>query len=129
MQDSATLAKGLTETARKLDSAIASIDSIAKSVSGHEIDCTYTELIRDDSGLATSVVTDALGGEVELSVDRNFPYLQVYTGDKLERGRRRTAIAVEPMTCPPDAFRSGVDLTVLRPGARWTGAWGLVPRG
>ena len=31
------------------------------------------------------------------------------------------------MTCPPDAFRSGTDVTVLRPGARWTGAWGLPP--
>ena len=32
------------------------------------------------------------------------------------------------MTCPPDAFRSGTDVTVLRPGSRWTAAWGLTPR-
>jgi len=99
--------------------------SARKSVSGHEIDCTYTELIRDDSGLATAVVADAHGAEVELSVDRNFPYLQVYTGDALERGRRRTAIAVEPMTCPPDALRSGKDVVVLEPGQHWAGSWRL----
>jgi len=96
-----------------------------KSVSGHEIDTTFTELRRDDSGLATVVVVDTNGGEVELSVDRNFPYLQVYTGDRLERGRRRTSIAVEPMTCPPDALRSGKDVVVLEPGQHWAGSWRL----
>ena len=34
-------------------------------------------------------------------------------------------IAIEPMTCPPDAFRSGVDLIDLQPGATWRGSWGL----
>jgi aldose 1-epimerase len=94
-----------------------------KSISGHELDVTYTELIRDDSGLSTVVLVDSNGGEVELSMDRNFPYVQVYTGDKLERGRRRTSIAVEPMTCPPDALRSGKDVVVLEPGQHWAGSW------
>ncbi len=95
----------------------------AKSVSGHELDLTYCELRRDDSGLATATVRDSAGGVVELSVDRNFPYLQVYTGDHLEKGRRRTAIAIEPMTCPPEALRSGKDVVVLEPGQRWAGSW------
>jgi aldose 1-epimerase len=98
---------------------------VAKSISGHELDATYTELRRDDSGLATTVLTDANGGVVELSVDRTFPYLQVYTGDRLEKGRRRTAVAVEPMTCPPEALRSGKDVVVLEPGQRWAGSWRL----
>jgi aldose 1-epimerase len=42
-----------------------------------------------------------------------------------EPGRRRTAVAVEPMTCPPDALRTGVDLIELEPGAQWLGSWGL----
>ncbi len=95
----------------------------AKSISGHELDVTFTELRRDDSGLATVIVTDTNGGSVELSVDRNFPYLQIYTGDGLEKGRRRTAIGVEPMTCPPEALRSGKDVVVLEPGQRWAGSW------
>lgn len=95
----------------------------AKSVSGHTLDTTYTELVRDDTGLATASVTDASGGRVELSVDRTFPYLQVFTGDTLEKGRRRTAIAIEPMTCPPEALRSGKDVIVLEPGQRWAGSW------
>lgn len=96
-----------------------------KSLSGHELDVTYTELLRDDGGLATVVLGDSVGGEIELSVDRNFPYIQVYTGDQLERGRRRTSVAVEPMTCPPDALRSGKDVVVLEPGQHWAGSWRL----
>jgi aldose 1-epimerase len=99
--------------------------STMKSISGHELDVTYTELVRDDSGMSSVVVLDGTGGEVELSVDRNFPYLQVFTGDTLEKGRRRTAIAVEPMTCPPDALRSGKDVVVLEPGQHWAGSWRL----
>jgi aldose 1-epimerase len=99
-----------------------------KSISGHELDTTFTELVRDDSGLATVVLVDAAGGEIELSVDRNFPYLQVFTGDHLEKGRRRTAVALEPMTCPPDALRSGKDIVVLEPGQHWAGSWRLKRR-
>lgn len=96
-----------------------------KSLSGHELDVTYTELVRDDSGLATTVLEDANGGVIELSVDRNFPYLQAYTGDHMEKGRRRTSVAIEPMTCPPDALRSGKDVVVLEPGQHWAGSWRL----
>ncbi len=95
----------------------------AKSVNGHELDVTYTELTRDDFGMATVSVADKDGGQVELSMDRNFPYVQVYTGDQLGHGRRRTSVAVEPMTCPPDALRSGKDLVVLQPGQHWAGSW------
>jgi aldose 1-epimerase len=96
-----------------------------KSISGHDLDVTYTELIRDDAGLTNVVLVDSTGGEVELSMDRNFAYVQVFTGDTLERGRRRTAVAVEPMTCPPDALRSGKDVIVLEPGQHWAGSWRL----
>jgi aldose 1-epimerase len=96
-----------------------------KSISGHELDVTYTDLIRDDSGLAIATLQDANGGEIDLSVDRNFPYLQVFTGDTLEKGRRRTSVAIEPMTCPPDALRSGKDVVVLEPGQHWAGSWRL----
>jgi aldose 1-epimerase len=99
--------------------------STRKSVNGHELDITYTELIRDDTGLAIATLQDSTGGEIELSVDRNFPYLQVFTGDTLEKGRRRTSVAIEPMTCPPDALRSGKDVVVLEPGQHWAGSWRL----
>ncbi|MEV5963863.1 aldose 1-epimerase family protein [Kribbella sp. NPDC051952] len=40
------------------------------------------------------------------------PWMQLYTGGAIGR----TALAVEPMTCPPDSFRTGQDLVVLKPG-------------
>lgn len=40
------------------------------------------------------------------------PWIQIYSGEKLER----KGLAVEPMSCPPDAFNSGIDLVRLRPG-------------
>jgi len=35
--------------------------STRKSVSGHDIDMTYTDLIRDDSGLAVATIEDSHG--------------------------------------------------------------------
>lgn len=40
------------------------------------------------------------------------PWLQIYSGEKLER----RGLAVEPMSCPPDAFNSGIDVVQLKPG-------------
>ena len=66
---------------------------------------------------------------VALWADPGFGYLMVYTGDTLaELSRRRQAVAIEPMTCPPNALRTGKDLLVLQPGHEWSGRWGLVPR-
>ena len=56
----------------------------------------------------------------------HFPYLMVFSGDTLADAARRS-VAVEPMTCPPNAFRSGDDLVRLEPGASWTGTWGITP--
>jgi aldose 1-epimerase len=65
-------------------------------------------------------------GGVELWADPDFRWVQVYTPDDfLGRGR---AVAIEPMTCPPDALNSGVDLITIAPGEAWSARWGLLPR-
>jgi aldose 1-epimerase len=92
------------------------------------LDATYTDLVRDEMGWATVRLAEEGTGTVELSVDRTFPYLQIFTGDTLTAPRRRTAVAVEPMTCPPDALRNNRDLVVLEPGQRWTGSWRVLRR-
>jgi aldose 1-epimerase len=64
-------------------------------------------------------------GGVELWADPDFRWVQVFTpGDHPDRGR---AVAVEPMTCPPDALNSGIDLITVAPGESWAGSWGLRP--
>ena len=62
---------------------------------------------------------------VTVWADEAFHWWQVFTGDPLAEPRRRRALAVEPMTCPPDAYRSGKDLVTLEPGQTWRGAWGI----
>jgi len=93
------------------------------------LDTAYTDLVRDADGRVRVELDhpDGTAGAT-LWADERFTHLMVFTGDTLAPGSRRTAAAVEPMTCPPDAFRSGTDLTVLRPGGRWTGAWGIAAR-
>ena len=49
----------------------------------------------------------------------------VFTGDTLPAEHRRRGIAIEPMTCPPNAFRTGEDVIRLEPGASVTTTWGL----
>ncbi|NMH97510.1 aldose 1-epimerase family protein [Pseudonocardia sp. K10HN5] len=68
---------------------------------------------------------DAPDGAVELWADPDFRWVQVYTPD--DRPGRGRVVAVEPMTCPPDALNSGQDLITLAPGETWTGSWGLRP--
>ena len=64
-------------------------------------------------------------GTTELWADPVFGYVQVFTPpDLVGRGR---AVAVEPMTCPPDALNSGTGLITLAPEESWQGSWGLRP--
>jgi aldose 1-epimerase len=50
----------------------------------------------------------------------------VFTGDPLPDVARRS-VAVEPMTCAPNAFRSRESLIRLEPGQAHTGSWGIRP--
>jgi aldose 1-epimerase len=94
------------------------------------LDTAYTTLDREPDGTARATI-DAPGGAsgAALWVDEAFPYLMVYTGDTLpEQQRRRRAVAIEPMTCPPNALRTGKDVIDLQPGQDWTARWGIEPR-
>jgi aldose 1-epimerase len=62
-------------------------------------------------------------GNVTVWADDAWSWRQVFTGDL--PGVSRRGLAVEPMTCPPQAFRSGEGVIRLEPGARWSGEWGI----
>ena len=49
----------------------------------------------------------------------------IYSGDTLADLTRRRGLAIEPMTCAPDAFNSGAGLVVLQPGEVHTATWGI----
>jgi aldose 1-epimerase len=97
-----------------------------RSLDGAEVDHCFTDLERDEDGIAT-VTLAGPDRSVRLWVDGGYRYLQVFTGDTLVPERRRRGLAVEPMTCPPDAFRSGEGLIVLEPGETTMTTWGVAP--
>ncbi|MFF2347271.1 aldose 1-epimerase family protein [Pseudarthrobacter sp. NPDC058119] len=87
-----------------------------------QIDHAFTDIVRDAEGLARVRVLDPSGAGVELEWGTEWPWVQVHTGDKPVRPDR-LGLAVEPMTCPPDALHSGTDLVHLQPGQAHSASW------
>ena len=81
----------------------------------------FSDLDRDEDGRVRVVI-----GETTLWADERYPYLMIFTGDGLPDVQRRS-LAVEPMTCAPNAFVSGDGLVRLEPGESHAGAWGISP--
>jgi aldose 1-epimerase len=76
-------------------------------------------------------LTASDGRFVELWQDADFGFVQVFTTRifprdvGLESPVLGTAIAVEPMTAPPNAFNTGQGLRWLGPGETWSLSWGI----
>jgi aldose 1-epimerase len=104
--------------------------TVPRAIGPTRMDVAYTALERDGQGLAWASLEDPTGSRaLDLWVDDRFSHLMCFTGDTLpDATRRRTSVAIEPMSCPPDALRSGKDLVVLEPGQSWVGGWGLRTR-
>jgi aldose 1-epimerase len=88
-------------------------------------DVAYGDLIREPDGGSSVTLRADDGQSVDVWADGAFGWWQVFTADSLSGPRHRAAVAVEPMTCPADAFRSGRDLITLEPGQTWRGSWGI----
>ena len=100
---------------------------VPRQIGTREIDYTFTDLARDSDGLAWVHLSAANHGAVALWVDESYPYLEIYTAHTQPAPHWRTGLGVEPMTCPPNAFRSGQGLIRLTPGQAHTSNWGLHP--
>ena len=89
------------------------------------LDHAFTDIERDDDGLASVELRHPEDGRaLFLWLDESYRYLQLFTGDPLSDVDRRS-VAVEPMTCAPNAFRTGDGLIVLEPGEATTATWGI----
>ncbi|GAA2751614.1 aldose 1-epimerase family protein [Amnibacterium kyonggiense] len=92
---------------------------------GLDLDTAYTGLEVVD-GRVRHRVTAPDGTAVELAADPVFGWVQVFTTDVYGTDDGLIdAVAVEPMTCPADAFNSGTDLLHLEPGEQWVASWSL----
>jgi aldose 1-epimerase len=90
------------------------------------LDTAFGDVVHAEDGTSTVVLTGG-GAEVRVWADGEFGWWQVFTSDTLGGDRLRKAVAIEPMTCPPDAFRSGRGVIVIEPGDSWRGVWGVTP--
>jgi len=97
-----------------------------RAIGSTVMDTCFTDLVRDDNGVVRASVEGPGGRSASVWAGRGFDYLMIYTGDTLEPAlRRRRGIAIEPMTCPANAFRSGLGVLRLQPDRPWTGVWGI----
>lgn len=60
-------------------------------------------------------ITSGDGIGILISFNESAKWVQIHTADRSGRADSRKVLTVEPMTCPPDAFNSGIDLIELSP--------------
>ena len=89
-------------------------------------DTAFTDLALDHDGTWRARIAR---GEryAELWAEGRLRWAQLFTGND----RRDLSIAVEPMTCGPDAFNDGPthgDVIVLQPGEQFSCRWGVTGR-
>jgi aldose 1-epimerase len=85
----------------------------SRAIGSIKLDHCFTDLEREDGRARVRV------GTTTLWADESYSYLMIFTGDGLRDVERRS-VAVEPMTCAPNAFRSGEGLSGSHPtNATW----------
>lgn len=100
----------------------------ARPIENVEIDHAFSGLLRDEHGVATVRVTGENGSGVAMSWDSSCPWVQIHTADSPDPLQSRRGLAVEPMTCAPDAFNEAeysydAGLITLEPGEETCASW------
>ena len=96
----------------------------ARRIGDARLDTAFGDVVRDEHGVSRVTLTHGDRSR-EVWADESFGWWQLFTGDTLHGDRVRRSVAVEPMTCPPDAFRSHRDVVTIEPGESWRGSWGI----
>jgi aldose 1-epimerase len=94
---------------------------VPRPVGQLELDTAYTDLERSADGLARVEF-----GGTTLWLDGHFTHLMLFSGDPLPDVARRS-LAVEPMTCAPNAFQTGDGVLTLAPEESFVAEWGIEP--
>jgi aldose 1-epimerase len=85
------------------------------------LDTAYTSLEPDPDGLVRATLSAPEGAQLSVWMGPATRYIMVYTGEAIGRA----GLAIEPMSCPPNAFQTGEGVRVLHPGERWAYEWGV----
>jgi aldose 1-epimerase len=94
-----------------------------RKIGGTTLDHALTGLATDADGHAWARLAGP-AAQIAIWLGPGYRWLQVFTGDPLGPQARRRALAIEPMTCPPNAFVTGIDLATVEPGASVAYRWG-----
>ncbi len=111
----------LPDRAAPTTSPVAGTDLDLRSprpLAGVAIDHAYTAV-----GARAARLRTADGSGVEMTWGEGLPWVQVHTADRPDPEDDRVGVALEPMTCPPDAFGTGVGVVTLAPGASHSATW------
>jgi len=96
---------------------------------GLTLNTSFGELANVDGRADVAWLTADDGRCTTLWADTAFRWIQAYSPSDFPRdvasGGPGFAIALEPMTAPPNALNSGTDLIWLEPGVSWSGSWGV----
>jgi aldose 1-epimerase len=98
---------------------------VPRALGDQQLDEAFGDLVRDADGRAVVRLHRPDGHRVQLWAGEGYRYLEVFTGDTLAPDRRRRGLGIEPMTAPPNAFRTGEDVVRLEPGEQLELAWGV----
>jgi aldose 1-epimerase len=130
---SAPAASYLEVDDRLLPIAVEPVDGLPEdlrdgAVLGERVfDTAFTDLTVDSEYEAWRIRLALGERETFVWGDTQHRWIQVYTG----ADRRDLGLAVEPMTCGPDAFNTAATadgLVVLQPGEEYRGRWGVYGR-
>lgn len=118
---------------RRLPTGVEAVDDtdydfrISRPIKDTVFDHAFTGLDRDGFGVASIVLEGDRDG-LTLWVDESVGWLQVFSADDPAMGGRRS-LAVEPMTAPANAFRTGEGVITLapsgEPGDETAMTWGI----
>lgn len=101
-------------------------------IGGTVLDDAFGQPRRGDDGWSRARLKGTDLREVVVGMGPGFRTWQACTGDGLDEDLARRAIAIEPMTCPPNAFaagEAGVDFDVVAPGDELVVEWSVALTG
>lgn len=87
------------------------------------VDHAFTDLDFGAEGQTKVELRTAAGDGVAMTWDHRCPWVQIHTADRPDPAEHRVGLAVEPMTCAPDAFNSGLGLVDLEPSESSAAGW------
>jgi aldose 1-epimerase len=88
----------------------------------------FTDLPRDENGLAHTYLTAPDGRGFDVWQDAEFKHVVIFTPDFYwdeSSDAKRYAAAIEPQTSGANAFKTGEDLKWLEQGEVFSASWGV----